>query len=163
MSIVKLILSYTQYNHWANEKLVSWLTSLDRGLLYQQTPSSFPSLILTVEHMQQSHQFWLDVIAKKELIVPDETDAAALNFSLLLAASKLMLDTFGAYTEEDLLEEVASPDMFHSRYEFILHAINHNSYHRGQIVTICRRLGVVDNIPSMDYDVFLWERANPSG
>jgi uncharacterized damage-inducible protein DinB len=83
-------------------------------------------------------------------------DDAATNFSQLQAVSRLMLDEFGGYTEEELLEKVASTDMVQSRYEFILHAINHNSYHRGQIVTMCRHLGVVDNIPAMDYEVFLW-------
>ena len=156
MSIQKVILSYAKYNHWANEKLSYWLTSLDRELLYKQTPSSFASVELTVQHMQQSQQFWLGIITKKGLALPDETDAAALSFSLLLMGSRLMLDTFGAYTEKELLEKVTSTDMVQSRYEFILHTINHNSYHRGQIVTMCRNLGVVDNIPTMDYEVFLW-------
>jgi uncharacterized damage-inducible protein DinB len=156
MSIQKVILSYAKYNHWANEKLSRWLMSLDRELLNKQTPSSFASVELTVQHMQQSQQFWLGIIANKGLALPDGTDAAALGFNLLLAGSRLMLDTFGDYTEKELLEKVASTDMIQSRYEFILHTINHNSYHRGQIVTMCRHLGVVDNIPAMDYEVFLW-------
>jgi uncharacterized damage-inducible protein DinB len=156
MSIKKVILSYVNYNHWANEKLSCWLMSLDKALLYKQTTSSFASVELTVQHMQQSQQFWLGIITQKGLALPDETDAAALSFSLLLTGSRLMIDTFGAYTEEELLEKVTSTDMVQSRYEFILHMINHNSYHRGQIVTMCRHLGVVDNIPAMDYEVFLW-------
>jgi len=155
MSIQKVILSYAKYNHWANEKLSCWLMSLDRELLYKQTPSSFGSVELTVQHMQQSQQFWLGIIANKGLALPDGRDAAALSFSGLLTGSRLMLDTFGTYTEKELLEKVASTDMIQSRYEFILHTINHNSYHRGQIVTMCRHLGVVDNIPAMDYEVFL--------
>jgi uncharacterized damage-inducible protein DinB len=156
MNIQKVILSYAKYNYWANEKLSRWLMSLDRELLHKQTPSSFASVELTVQHMHQSQQFWLGIIANKQVALPDGTDAAAPGFSLLLTGSKLMLDTFGAYTEAALLEKVASTDMIQSRYEFILHMINHNSYHRGQIVTMCRHLGVVDNIPAMDYEVFLW-------
>ena len=156
MSIKKIILSYAKYNLWANEKLSCWLMSLDRELLYKQTTSSFASIELTVQHMQQSQQFWLDIISKKDLALPDETDAAALSLDLLLTGSRLMLATFGAYTEKELLEKVASTDMVQSRYEFILHTINHNSYHRGQIVTMCRHLGVVENIPAMDYEAFLW-------
>lgn len=156
MSIEKIILNYTKYNLWANEKLSCWLMSLDRELLYKQTTSSFASIALTVQHMQQSQQFWLGIISKKDLALPDETDAAALSLDLLLICSRLMLATFGTYTEKELLEKIASTDMVQSRYEFILHTINHNSYHRGQIVTMCRQLGVVDNIPAMDYEVFLW-------
>ena len=156
MSIQKIILSYAKYNHWANEKLTSWLMSLDRELLYKQTPSSFATVTLTVQHMQQSQQFWLGIIANKGIALPDGTDADAPGFNLLLTGSRLMLDTFGAYTKKKLLEKIASTDMIQSRYEFILHMINHNSYHRGQIVTMCRHLGVVDSIPAMDYEVFLW-------
>jgi DinB family len=83
------------------------------------------------------------------------TNVADLNFSLLLEGSRLMLNTVDAYTEDELLDKVASTDMLQSRYEFILHMINHNTYHRGQIVTMCRRLGVLDNVPAMDYEAFL--------
>ena len=158
MSIQKLILSYAKYNHWANEKLSCWLLSLDRELLYKQTPSSFASVELTVQHMQQSQQFWLNIITNKGQALPDEMDAASLSFSLLLRGSGLMVATFETYTEKELLEKVASTDMIQSRYEFILHTINHISYHRGQIVTMCRHLGIVDNIPAMDYEVFLWSQ-----
>jgi uncharacterized damage-inducible protein DinB len=156
MSIQKVMVSYAQYNHWANEKLSHWLMGLDRELLYRQTPSSFATVELTVQHMQQSQQFWLGIITTKGPALPDETDSAATHFSRLLTGSKQMLDAFGAFTEKELLELVASTDMVQSRCAFILHTINHNSYHRGQIVTMCRRLGVVDNIPAMDYEVFLW-------
>lgn len=156
MSIQKLVLSYTKYNHWANEKLSCWLLSLDRELLYKQTPSSFANVELTIQHMQQSQQFWLGIITNTCLALPDGPDPAARGFSLLLTGSRLMLDTFENYTEKELLEKVASTDMVQSRYEFILHTINHNSYHRGQIVTMYRYLGIVDNIPAMDYEVFLW-------
>jgi uncharacterized damage-inducible protein DinB len=156
VSIQKVILNLAKYNHWANEKLNRWLMSLDRELLYKQTPSSFASIELTIQHMQQSQQFWLKIITNKDLALPDGTETATPGFSLLLTGSRLMLDTFGAYTGKELVEKVASTDMIQSRYEFILHMINHNSYHRGQIVTMCRHLGVIDNIPAMDYEVFLW-------
>jgi uncharacterized damage-inducible protein DinB len=156
MSIKNAILSYARYNHWANEKLSHWLMGLDRGLLYKETRSSFSSIALTVQHMQQSQRHWLDIITNKGIILPDDTDTAATDLSQLLAGSKGMLDTFSVYTEEQLLGKVSSTDMVQSRYEFILHVINHNSYHRGQIVTMCRCLGVTDNIPAMDYEAFLW-------
>jgi hypothetical protein len=70
-----LVLTYAGYNHWANEKLSNWLMSLDRKLL--------------------------KIIANKTLPLPAEanaagTNAADLNFSLLLAGSRLILDTIAA-------------------------------------------------------------------
>jgi len=156
MSIQKIILNYVRYNRWANEKLTGWLKSLDRELLYKQTPSSFPSVERTIHHMEQSQQFWLEIIGKKQLLLPEGIDTVESGLNLLMAGAQLMVDTFGAYTEEELLEQIPSTDMVQSRYEFILHVINHNSYHRGQIVAMCRQLGVVENIAAMDYEVFLW-------
>jgi uncharacterized damage-inducible protein DinB len=152
----ELILSFVNYNHWANGKLSDWLTGLDSELLYRQISSSFASIELTVQHMQESQQFWLGIITKKGIPLTNETDAAATNFNLLLAGSRRLADAVGGFTEQELLETVASTDMLQSRCAFILHVINHNSYHRGQIVTICRQLGVVDNIPALDFEVFLW-------
>ena len=78
----------------------------------------------------------------------------------LLAGSQRLVDTCEAYLEEDLLQQLPSTDMIQPRYEYILQVINHNSYHRGQIVTVSRCLGVRDKIPSMDYEVFLWAGIN---
>lgn len=156
MGLKNAITNFVKYNHWANETLTAWLMGLDKDLLYKETPSSFPSIAATVQHLQESHRFWLCVIKSVPISMRGETSDAASNLRLLLADSKAMLNDFGAYTEEELLTKVSSPDAIQSRYEFILHAINHNSYHRGQIVTICRRLGVTHNIPPTDYDVFFW-------
>ena len=76
----------------------------------------------------------------------------------LLAGSQRLVDTCKTYSEEDLLQQLPSTDMIQPRYEYILQVISHNSYHRGQIVTMS--LGVRDKIPSMDYEVFLWAGIN---
>jgi uncharacterized damage-inducible protein DinB len=159
MPLPKIICNYARYNLWANQTLTGWLKTLGNDLLYRQTPSSFPSVDLTLQHMVRAQNFWLAVLTKANISQLDETiKVNAVNTVVddLLAGSQKMLDTFSAYSEVQLLEQVKSPDLVKSRYEFILHAINHNSYHRGQIITMTRCLGVEGNIPSTDYDVFLW-------
>jgi uncharacterized damage-inducible protein DinB len=156
MSIQNIIANYARYNHWANEKLCHWLLSLNPMILDRQTPSSFATVALTVRHMQQSQLFWLEIITKRKLGLPREHTTPETDFGQLLAGSMLMVAAFAAYTEKELMEGVDSVDMTKPRYEFILHAINHTTYHRGQIVTMCRSLGVVDHVPAMDYEVFLW-------
>jgi uncharacterized damage-inducible protein DinB len=74
----------------------------------------------------------------------------------LNAGAQKMVEVYSNYTEEELCERVKTTDMIQSRAFLIMHAINHNSYHRGQIITMCRILGLTKNIPSTDYDVFLW-------
>ncbi|HEY5750708.1 MAG TPA: DinB family protein [Chryseolinea sp.] len=159
MSLKKLISSYTRYNHWANEKMTQWLETLERNLLYKETPSSFGSIDLTLQHMNHAQNFWFAIITGTDVAKLDETiklNAVDIVIDELLAGSQRMLDKFTTYTEEELSTQVPSQDMMQSRYDYILHAINHNSYHRGQIVTMIRCLGLVGNVPAMDYEVFLW-------
>ena len=60
----------------------------------------------------------------------------------LLAGSQRLVDTCEAYLEEDLLQQLPSTDMIQPRYEYILQVINHNSYHRRQIVTMSLALEI---------------------
>jgi uncharacterized damage-inducible protein DinB len=161
MGIKKIIINYTRYNHWANEKMVQWLQTLDTALLYKETASSYNSIDLTVQHMNRAQNYWIAVITEDDIRRLDESvkyndvDNTLRN---LPAGSKRMLDIFGAYPEEELTQKLFTGDMVQERYEFILHCLNHNTYHRGQIITMSRCLGITDNIPAMDYDVFLWAR-----
>jgi uncharacterized damage-inducible protein DinB len=151
-----MITNYARYNHWANTKLSHWLLSLDPALMDRRTTSSFPTVALTVRHMQQSQMFWLTIITKRNLDLPTEPPTGQTDLGQLLAGSKLMVGAFTGYAETELMEEIESIDLTKPRYEFMLHAINHNTYHRGQIVTMCRVLGATDHVPAMDYEVFLW-------
>jgi uncharacterized damage-inducible protein DinB len=161
MSVKKIISGYVHYNHWANQTLTQWLKTLDNNLLTKETHSSFLSIDFTLQHMKNAQNFWLSII--REIERPDETIKINLTHEVihdLLASSQQMIDIFTAYTEEELQQPVQSDTMTQSRHEFILHMINHNSYHRGQIVTMARGFGVANNIPETDYEAFLWGMKN---
>ncbi len=139
--------------------MIQWLGTLEESLLYKGIPSSFGSIDLTLQHIHHAQKFWLAVLAEADITKLDETtqyNAAGKVMDDLLAGSRQILDIVEAYTEEELLKQVSSPVLVQSRYEFVLHVVNHNSYHRGQIVTMSRGGGVRDDIPALDYEVFLW-------
>lgn len=159
MILKKLITNYTSYNHWANVKLTDWLKTLERNIVYQETASSYNSIDLTIQHMLHAQNFWLSVLTVQDFKNMDETaknNSFEINVASLLAGSQRMIETFNEYTEAELLEQVSTDATTQSRYDFILHVINHNSYHRGQIITISRQMGVKENIPCTDYEYFLW-------
>ena len=163
MILKKLISDYTQYNHWANVELTGWLKTLDRKLLYLETASSFNSIDLTIQHMNHAQNFWHAVITQADLTKLDETikfNSAESNMNDLLELSQQLHYLFAAYSEEELFKQVSTGEMLQCRYDYILHMVNHNSYHRGQIITMSRELGVVDNIPTTDYDIYLWSQLN---
>ena len=166
MILQTAILDYTLYNHWANEVLTGWLKSVDDQLLSREIKSSFPGIDLTLQHMIHAQNFWHAVISNSDINSLDEelrTDSVDWVMTELLKGSQNLINLVNSLNDDDLMVKVSSPAMTKTKYEFMLHVVNHNSYHRGQIITISRSLDVTDNIPNTDYDTYLWTRANEPG
>jgi len=161
MSLKSLISNYSAFNAWANHRIVTWLRTVDQELLYKQTPSSYTSLDYTLQHILRTQRYWL-------LFVSEE-DASHNNWSVregevenimteLIEVSEEMKRRFSAFSEDDLLKVLhlrsdwAQNDL--PRYEYIQHIINHGTFHRGQIVTIARAIGITDGIVNTDYNIF---------
>lgn len=161
MSLVKLIANYSAFNEWANHQVVAWLDQVDHDLLYQETPSSFTSIDYTVQHILRTQRFWLLFIGEQDATGFDwsvrERDAKDILRELKEVSTQMNVE-FSRYTEDDLLKVLhfdmpwARNDL--SRYEYIVHIINHSTFHRGQIVTIARAIGITDGIVNTDYNMF---------
>jgi len=166
MILQTAILDYTLYNHWANEVLTGWLKSVDDQLLSREIKSSFPGIDLTLQHMIHAQNFWYAVISNSDINSLDEelrTGSVDWVMTELLKGSQNLINLVNTLNDDDLMSKVSSPGMTKTKYEFMLHVINHNSYHRGQIITIARSLDLTENIPNTDYDTYLWTRANEPG
>lgn len=161
MSLHKLIANYAAYNTWANTRIVEWLSTLNKEQLYKSTPSSFDSLDATLQHTLRTQNYWLAFIT--------EQDTSNFKWSIrhnevenilneLITVSLQMQETFIAYTEEELQKvlHLNSPWAQNklSRYEYIMHVINHSTYHRGQLVTMAHTLGLNQSIPNTDYNMY---------
>lgn len=159
MTLPKLITRFLQYNRWANERLTSWLLTLPRATLYQHTGSSFGTIDRTLQHMLSGQRYWHAILVKGEIPafhLPEKENAVEQVIADLVASSKQLLNELSVLNEQQLTENVAASDSTQSRYEYILHVVNHGSYHRGQVVTMCRALGVTAEVPVTDYDGYLW-------
>jgi uncharacterized damage-inducible protein DinB len=160
MSLQKLISNYSAYNAWATHRLIGWLQSVDTELLYQEIPSSYTSIDYTLQHMLRTQRYWLLFLTGKDVsnhswaVREREVDQI---MSELIFISGQMKEEFGRFSEADLLEVLhlrspwAQNDL--PRYEYIQHIINHNTYHRGQIITIARNVGLT-NVVNTDYNFF---------
>lgn len=58
----ELLLSYTRYNHWANEKICFKLTGLPAELLDKQVKSSFDTIRKTLYHLWDAELIWYERI-----------------------------------------------------------------------------------------------------
>jgi uncharacterized damage-inducible protein DinB len=161
MSLQKLITNYASFNEWANTKIITWLKTYDSHILYQETASSFNTIDYTLQHLLNAEKYWLCFITNAN------TDNLSWNFrenighqimAELQATSAAIKNTCSNFSAEDLEETLHLVRPWGSnqlnRYEYIMHLINHATFHRGQIITMARSLGCAENVPSTDYNFF---------
>ncbi|MBL7943864.1 MAG: DinB family protein [Flavobacteriales bacterium] len=161
MHLQRLTGNFVVYNRWANERLINWLRTIDSSLITRKVASSYPSIDFTLQHMLRAERFWLTFIR--------EGDISLLNWSVREGEADVVMDELLSVStqlteyvnslDEAALENKLQLDMPWAknrlcRYEYIMHVVNHSTYHRGQIVTMSRGLGVTDGIPALDYNIF---------
>jgi len=158
MSLQNLTTRLLQFNLWANDRMTSWLLTLDRKIIYTQSGSSFGTIDRTIQHILEAQIYWYNVIVKSKIDgfnLEPEKDITRL-VAALIENSQTLVNEISLFNDQQLTETIQASDSRQSRYEYILHLVNHGSYHRGQIVTMCRILGVTGEIPVTDYDGYLW-------
>jgi uncharacterized damage-inducible protein DinB len=156
----KFIRKNASYNAWATCRIVEWLSSKDAHLLTSFVPSSFPSIRESLIHISNTERFWLDVLRQQPLTFSTD-DFEALDIPSLLQRVVEQSEALCAYidrlSEVGLIEEVNLDTPWvkgsRPRYEFLQHVVNHTTYHRGQIITIARNLGLTD-APMTDFNYY---------
>jgi uncharacterized damage-inducible protein DinB len=156
-----LLQQYAAYNVWANQKIFDCISKLSDEQINKEIASSFPSIYKTVLHMWVAEDVWWQRLKLTEHIV-----IAAESFSgpfselvqKLAQQSAEWLQWVNGATETQLSHVFAyqntKKELFKQPvYEMVLHLFNHGTYHRGQLVTMLRQLGI-DKIPSTDFTSF---------
>jgi uncharacterized damage-inducible protein DinB len=159
MYLQNLINRFLLYNLWATERMTSWLKIIDRDKLYERTGSSFGTIDRTLQHILSAQIYWYSILVEGRILEFDQAvKAHAANevMSDLVTGAQQLVTRLSALNEQQLIEKIQVTDSTQSRYEYILHLVNHTSYHRGQIVTMGRALGITGEIPVTDYDAYLW-------
>ncbi|MBK6264047.1 DinB family protein [Marivirga sp. S37H4] len=159
-----LISDYANYNYWANKQLADWLMTKPEEKIDQEIPSSFSSIRKTLLHMKDTQEFWLNVLREQQNIENEVSKGFDIEMSVsevfdsIIDQSGVMASVIENYSEAALTEEVITiTPWFEStqpRYELIQHCMNHSTYHRGQIITITRNLGITD-APMTDFNFYL--------
>lgn len=161
MSLQKLMCNYADFNLWANKTLSEWLKTKPADLLDKEVPSSFPTIAKTVVHIWDTERFWLSVL-KEEPPKPsfrqhafEGTNEEA--FTGLLNESEEFSKYIHSINDAELEKECYLDTPWVKgqlpKYEFIQHCMNHSTYHRGQIITIGRNVGITD-APMTDYNFY---------
>ena len=159
---MKTILIYTQYNYWANELLLSVIErDMNNKMLDKEIISSFPSLRKTAYHLWDAEFIWLKRLTGESL---NNWPSKNFNGTFSEAKEKILLNDklFIEFVEKLNVEKlselftyknVEGKTFTNPMWESVHHCMNHSTYHRGQIVTMLRQLGIT-NIPSTDFISF---------
>ncbi len=160
------LLTLTKYNLWANERICKTILEAGELIADEAIKNSFPSIRKTVYHVWDAQVIWLRRLNGESLNTwPSHTFTGSLE-----EAMKLFLDNSEAYVrfvgnlqENDeqkvITYHAVDGTPYHSTIEeIILHAMNHSTFHRGQIVTMIRNTDFT-KIPSTDLIRYFRERS----
>lgn len=158
MSLKTLVNKSVQYNNWVVNKYIDWLSTKSDEQLNQETISSFPTILKTLHHIWQTQEYWWSYISEKndfEFTKTTEISSKEDVFNAIRNNSQMLADYVESLSEEDLEKNVKIESQWFqcdfSKYEYIQHAILHGTYHRGQIVTMGRNIGITD-APMTDFN-----------
>lgn len=159
----EIFIQYAAYNVWANNLLLDTIQQLPEEQQGAEIKSSFTSLHKTVLHMLDAESIWWQRIKLQEKITRP-SDGFSRSFvelsRLLQQQNRQWLEWVSNTTEHGLQHEFIYFNTKKERfkqpvYQMLLHLFNHETYHRGQLVTMLRQLGI-ETIPPTDF--VLWSR-----
>ena len=155
------------YNIWANNIVHLWFEKITDEQWKQPVVSSFNSIAETTVHVAGAESAWLDRLKKIEATVPltsvfkgSKADAIEI-----WKKSSDGLKSFIENFDDKELQVVLGFKRFNGvyyelpYYQILAHALNHSTYHRGQIVTMLRQVGFTD-VSSTDLSVFFETKKN---
>lgn len=157
----ELLSQYAAYNYWANKKITGLAVNLTDAQLKKETPSSFNTIFSTLLHLWDVELGWYNRLTGKET---PEWPGKNFNGGIielangLLAQSAQWTGLLQQFTEEELLEQrtytnIKNETYTQPVYEQVHHLFNHQSFHRGQIITLMHNAGV-SGLPSTDFISF---------
>lgn len=158
----ELLLQYARFNVWANDLTVNAMLPLAPSLLDQELVSSFPSLRKTVYHMWSAEAIWLqrlNLVEKPTWAAGSFTGSFDEACALWQQASAGLLSYTTAANNDSLNAVLSYHDTkgnpWHRPvWQVLQHVSNHATYHRGQLVTMLRQVGVT-TIPPVDFIYFM--------
>ncbi|MFD4817718.1 DinB family protein [Peribacillus butanolivorans] len=162
MNVTSLMKDYANYNLWANAQLIDWLKTKPSEIIEKKIPSSFPSIKWTLKHVSDGEKFWLEVLKQESTpdigVFSDRSNKTVEEvFKMIVDNSKELALYVNSLTESSITKDchVETPwfNETRPRFEYILHVMNHSTYHRGQIITIGRNVGLTD-APMTDFNIY---------
>ncbi|WP_212003328.1 DinB family protein [Chitinophaga sp. HK235] len=152
------LIQIANYNNWADSKAMEWLHQISDEQWEQVIVSSFSSVRQTAVHIVSAEKYWVDHWTHISEPVFLSAEFKGTKNELLEIWNKSSADIktlVGSYPEDNYLQTVTFKYPRNGRigqmvfWQTVAHAINHSTYHRGQLVTLLRQTGFI-NLSSID-------------
>ena len=158
----QILQQYAVYNIWANQRILDCINNLSDDQIDREIASSFSSIKKTVLHIWDAESIWWQRLKLSEKISrfsEEFTGSFAELVKKLDQQSTEWKDWVDNATDVQLQHVFAYQNTKKEQfkqpvYEMLLHLFNHGTYHRGQLVTMLRQLGV-EKIPPTDFILFV--------
>jgi uncharacterized damage-inducible protein DinB len=138
------------YNYWARDRMFEALASLTPEQADRDMGNSFRSIRDTVTHLYAAEWVWYSRwqgTSPTALLTTDTfADLAALRAAWIEQEGKIR--AFVEDLGESGVDRVFAYTLFSGQtgaapfWQMLQHVVNHGSYHRGQVTTMLRQLGV---------------------
>jgi len=137
------------YNAWANERVVRMLRALPEADYVTEMGGGWPSLRAAFVHLAGATDAWAERFAGRDVLeLPKEPALPRLEdaVALLLGAQEKHRAHLKTLTDEKLFRPFSwtnlSGEVKTAPLGIVVrHVVNHQTYHRGQISAMVRRLG----------------------
>lgn len=160
-----LLQRYTAYNLWAHHQIFDALKPLSPELFNTPLNSSFPGIQATLLHIWDAESIWWQRLKLQEqIVVPSLTfndSPAVLERKILTQAAD-----WAEWVRESQEIQLQHTIQYQDRKghplkiqvsEIIQHVVNHTSYHRGQVITLMRQVGLT-KIPQTDFGFYVLQK-----
>ncbi len=159
-----ILMSLCAYNVWANKRIIEILQNHSEDILDKTIDSSFQSIRKTIYHIWDAQVIWLNRLQGISLNTwPSmEYDDAFAGYDIYFIQQSFDFQKFietrgdGFFESTCFYKTLNGTNHQTKHWQIILHAMNHSTYHRGQLITMFRMLGITEML-STDYNFYVGE------
>jgi uncharacterized damage-inducible protein DinB len=152
------------HNYWAQDRQLKSCAALTAEQFIRPLGNSFPSLRDTLVHLLAVEWLWLERWRGRSpriLLAPEEFPTVASILERWESVRHEMMQYLATLSSETLDQAVTCTSTrgntwTYSRWRMMVHFLEHQTYHRGQVTALLRQLGVqppkVDFLDGLDVD-----------
>lgn len=151
MYVKEVLVDYVRYTQWASTTLLEACSALSEEELRRDLHTAYPSIWATLVHVYQADCVWLSRFRGEPAVGLSSFEAGG-TLEELRARWQQTLQEMVTFSESRLDEQWAEPLRYANStgnvftqplWQTMLHAVNHATLHRGQVLAAFRQIGRV--------------------